>query len=230
VNQQSRDVSNPDKRLVRELTIIDLGLCPYSKAHLYQLKSVEQRAAGTIKDSLILVEHPPVITMGKSGGSKNLLISCEEAAQQGIEVVEADRGGDITYHGPGQVVGYPIFHLDCADGDLLQLLRLYEESIIRVLACYGITGERIEGLTGVWVGREKIAAIGVAIKRSVSFHGFALNVNTSIENFGLIVPCGLEAMGVTSMHRILGYEIDQEAVKDNLVRAFRAVFGFSETG
>lgn len=230
MNQQGTDSKEPGSKPARELTIIDLGMCPYSKAHLYQLESVEKRAAGTIDDSLIFVEHPPVITMGKSGGSKNLLISCEEAAQQGIEVVEADRGGDITYHGPGQVVGYPIFHLDCTGGDLLQLLRLYEESIIRVLAGYGITGERIEGMTGVWVGREKIAAIGVAIKKSVSFHGFALNVNTAIENFGLIVPCGLGAMGVTSMHRVLGHEIDQIVVKENLVKAFRAIFGFSETG
>lgn len=213
-------------KTVHKLTIIDLGLCPYHKAHFFQLESIEKRVAGKIADTLIFAEHQPVITIGKNGGAKNLLVLPAEAAQIGIEVVEIERGGDITYHGPGQIVGYPIFHLDRAGGDLLKLLRLYEEAIIRVLADYAIKGERIADLTGVWVGREKVAAIGVAMKKSVSFHGFALNVNTLLEHFGYIVPCGLKNMGVTSMQKLLGHQVDQEAVKKALAKSFQAVFGF----
>lgn len=185
---------------------------------------------------LLLCEHRPVYTLGKSGHEKHLLLSQEECASRGIEYHKINRGGDITYHGPGQITGYPILDLDQIYTDVHRYVREVEEVIIRTLARYGIKGDRMEGYTGVWIRAEnehsqnrKICAIGVHLSRWVTLHGFALNVNTDLSYFDHIVPCGIEEADktVTSMEKELGYKLDINEVKSAIREAFAAVFGFS---
>lgn len=207
------------------LKIIDLGFRDYSSTYALQLELVEKRFQGKIEDTLILVEHsPPVITMGRSAKSEHLLAGREELERRGIEVVETDRGGDITYHGPGQVVAYPILDLNRYGRDLHLILRLYEEVMLRTLKTYGLTGHRLEGLTGVWVNNKKVGAIGVAIKRWVTYHGFAFNVSPDLKNFDLIIPCGIREYGVTSLEVLLNYRVPISEVKTRIARAFSQVF------
>ncbi len=163
-----------------------------------------RRVAGEIPDQLLLLEHPPVITLGRGFHPENLLAPVERLKALGVEVVEADRGGDVTYHGPGQLVGYAIIDLQPDRMDVIHYLRDLEEVLIRVLARLGITGGRLAGCTGVWVEDRKIAAIGVKISRWITYHGFALNVNTDLSAFDLIIPCGLRDARVTSLARELG--------------------------
>jgi lipoyl(octanoyl) transferase len=202
-----------------------LGVMPYRDALALQRALVEDRRAGRIDDMLLLVEHPHVLTLGVrgDGGRSHVLAAPEALAAAGIDVLETGRGGDITYHGPGQIVGYPIIDLDPGRRDVHRYVRDLEEVLIRVAADCGIAAGRIAGLTGVWVGEEKLAAIGVRISRWVTSHGFALNVTTDLDYFRLIVPCGIADRGVTSLAR-LGSTRSREDVEDLIVARFSEVF------
>lgn len=175
-------------------------------------------------DVLLFVEHPHVYTLGKSGDSAHLLKGLKELMDINAEYIEIDRGGDITYHGPGQIVGYPILDLDRYFTDIHKYLRYLEEVIILTCEDYGIEAGRIEGLTGVWVGDEKICAMGIRCSRWITMHGFAFNVNTDLSYFSHIVPCGITGKEVTSLQKILGKEIDPEEVKEHLLKHFSEVF------
>jgi len=203
-----------------------LGLVPYADALALQRQLVEERRHGRIGDVLLLVEHPHVLTLGVrgDGGRSHILAAPDVLASRGVDVHEAGRGGDITYHGPGQIVGYPIIDLKPDRCDVHRYVRDLEEVLIRVAADYGLTGERVSGLTGVWVGGEKVAAIGVRIARWITSHGFALNVTTNLDYFNLIVPCGIADRGVTSLSQLLGRPVDRREVEDRVVQRFTEVF------
>jgi lipoyl(octanoyl) transferase len=204
-----------------------LGRIGYAEALDLQKTLVEQRKRGEIGDTLLLLEHPDVITLGvKTRNDLSHVLETPEAlAAKGVGLFETGRGGDVTYHGPGQLVGYPIFDLKPDRCDVHRYVRDLEGVLMRAVADFGIEAGRIGGLTGIWVGQEKLAAIGVRISRWVTSHGFALNVNTDLSRFELIVPCGIADKGVTSMQRLLGRPIPMAEVEDAVVRAFRAVFG-----
>jgi lipoyl(octanoyl) transferase len=199
---------------------------PYADALSLQRALVEDRRAGRTGDVLLLVEHPHVLTLGVrgDGGRSHILVTDEALAARGIDVFETGRGGDVTYHGPGQIVGYPIMDLKPDRQDVHRYVRDLEEVLIRTSADYGVSARRVEGLTGVWVGREKLAAIGVRIARWVTSHGFAFNVTTDLEYFSLIVPCGIADRGVTSLDRLLGRAVDRREVEDRIVSRFCEVF------
>ena len=207
-----------------------LGLVDYQAGLELQRELVEQRKRGEIDDQLLLLEHPDVITLGVKtrNDRSHILESAESLAERGVAVFETGRGGDVTYHGPGQLVGYPIIDLKPDRCDVHRYVRDLEEVLIRAVATFGITAGRVEGLTGIWVGpagREaKLAAIGVRISRWVTSHGFALNVNTDLSRFGLIVPCGITDRGVTSMARLLGRTAPMDEVADAVINAFSSVF------
>jgi lipoyl(octanoyl) transferase len=210
----------------RVFNVVHAGRMDYQAAWEWQRELVRQRSAGAIGDTLLLIEHPHTYTLGRSTKDGHLLITPEQLIEQGIALVESDRGGDITYHGPGQVVGYPILKLSQHGGDLLRYLRLLEETLIVALASYGITAGRIAGLTGVWVGDAKIAAIGVKLSASgVTQHGFALNVDTELRYFQQIIPCGIADKGVTSLAQLLGGTPARAEVEQRVAAAFGAVFG-----
>ncbi len=189
-------------------------------------------AAKITENHLLFVEHPPVFTLGKSGVEENLLADETTLQQRNATYYKINRGGDITYHGPGQIVGYPIFDLDHFFTDIHKYLRYLEEAIILTIADYGIVGERVEGLTGVWVDGQnpekarKIAALGVKCSRWVTMHGFALNVNTDLSYFDLIVPCGIDDKAVTSIEKELGKTVDETEVKAKLLLNLQNVFDF----
>jgi lipoyl(octanoyl) transferase len=193
---------------------------PYAEALQLQRRLVEDRLAGRICDTLLLLQHPHVLTLGVKGdgGRSHILVPHEALEDRQIAVYDAGRGGDVTYHGPGQIVGYPIIDLKPDRCDVHRYVRDLEEVLIRVAADYGIAGQRVPGLTGVWVGREKLAAIGVRITRWITSHGFALNVATDLDYFNLIVPCGIADRGVTSLARLLGHSVDLAEVEDRIVR------------
>ena len=199
---------------------------PYADALTLQRALVERRRAGAVGDLLLLVEHPHVLTLGVrgDGGRSHVLATVEALAARGIDLHEAGRGGDITYHGPGQIVGYPIIDLKPDRCDVHRYVRDLEEVLIRTAADYGIQAGRLEGLTGVWVGREKLAAIGVRIARWITSHGFAFNVTTDLDYFNLIVPCGIADRGVTSLARLLGHAVDRAEVENRIVARFCEVF------
>ena len=203
-----------------------MGRVAYAEALALQRALVEERKAGAIDDQLLLVEHPHVLTLGVrgDGGRSHILADPDVLASRGVEVHEAGRGGDITYHGPGQIVGYPIVDLKPDRQDVHRYVRDVEEVLIRTAADYGIDAGRVDGLTGVWVGREKLAAIGVRIARWVTSHGFAFNVTTDLDYFNLIVPCGIADRGVTSLERLLGRSVDRKEVEDHVVAHFCGVF------
>ncbi len=198
----------------------------YALTWARQLELHDQRRAGAIPDTLVLVEHEPVITLGRQGELSHLLLSEERLAALGIDFHRVERGGDITYHGPGQLVGYPVWNLRERELSVRELLRGLEEALIRVLGCYGIEAGRIEGLTGVWAGGEKVAALGVAVRSGISYHGFAFNVEPNLEHFRLIVPCGITDKPVTSLARLLGRSVDLAEVRAHAERELRGVFGF----
>ena len=206
--------------------VYDLGRIPYRKALEFQHRAVELRARGEAPDVLYVVEHDPVLTVGRSGRSENLLADPATLARAGIEVVPVERGGDVTYHGPGQIVGYPIVDLTGLPGgrDLHRYLRDLEEAMIECLATFGITAGRRPPYTGVWVGDRKVAAIGVAVRHWVAFHGFALNVDVNMSHFDLIHPCGIRDLGVASMATLLGLAPPREAVIASLADAFSRVW------
>jgi lipoyl(octanoyl) transferase len=211
--------------LIRTLDVRRLGIVPYADALAMQRALVDDRRAGRVPDLLLLLQHPPVITVGvRKDAHANILATPERLRQHGIEVHDTGRGGDVTYHGPGQIVGYPILDLRPDRMDVHRYVRDIEEVMIRVCAAYGLTASRIAGLTGTWIGADKIGAIGVRISRWITSHGFALNVNTDLDQFGLIVPCGIGDRGVTSLEHELGRPVPLPEVEDALVREFSAVF------
>lgn len=207
-----------------------LGRLDYQAGLDLQKALVEQRKRGEIPDQLLLLEHPDVITLGvKTRNDLSHVLETPEAlAAKGVALFEAGRGGDVTYHGPGQLVGYPIFDLKPDRCDVHRYVRDLEDALIRAVADFGITARRLAGLTGIWVGPEgreaKLAAIGVRISRWVTSHGFALNVTTDLSRFDLIVPCGISDRGVTSMERLLGRRPEMAEVEGAVVRAFAGVF------
>jgi lipoyl(octanoyl) transferase len=205
----------------------DLGRVRYAEAFQMQRDLVERRKRGLIPDQLLIVEHPPVVTMGRNGREQNLLASPELLARAGIEFHHTDRGGDVTFHGPGQIVGYPIFDLREWRRDVVAYVRALEEVLIRALGEFGIAGRRVESATGVWVGlpggRAKIAAIGIHVSRWVASHGFALNVDPDLSYFRYIVPCGLTEP-VTSM-REAGSSAERKDVVAAIARNFGQIFG-----
>jgi len=211
-----------------ELVTLDIGREADEPALRLQKRLLERvKSAPNERAYLVLVEHfPPVITLGRSTRGEPLVASRDRLRAEGIEVHESSRGGDVTYHGPGQVVGYPILRLDLHGRDVHRYLRDLEEVLIRLLARFGVEGRRAAGLTGVWVGGEKVAAIGVAVTRWVSYHGFALNVSTNLRHFDLIVPCGIQGCGVTSLERLLGRKVSVAEVQAPLVECLAEVFGF----
>jgi lipoyl(octanoyl) transferase len=202
-----------------------LGTLSYEEAMALQKRLVSERQAGVAPDTLLLLEHPVTYTIGRSGGEEHLLVPEDGIRRDGGSVFRVDRGGDITYHGPGQLVGYPILDLNQHYRDVHRYLRDLESLLIRLLGDYGIRAGLLPGLTGVWVGEEKVAALGVHVSRWVTSHGFALNVNTNLEDFRRIVPCGIRDHGVTSMERLLGRQVPLEEVAEKAARQFALVFG-----
>jgi len=194
--------------------VIRRGEVPYVEALELQRRIHEERVRGERPDTLILLTHPPVVTLGRGAHEENLLLTPDEYAGRGVEVHETDRGGDVTYHGPGQLVGYPIVDLRSRGLGPREFLRLIERTLIELLATMGLDAGRVPGLTGVWVGGEKVAAIGIRISRGVSQHGFALNVTTDPREFELIVPCGIRDRGVTSLSLLLPEPLTVEAAAD----------------
>ena len=199
-----------------------LGLVPYAEGLELQRALVEDRKAGRIPDTLLLLQHPHVVTIGvKKDGRSHIIATPEQLSARGVEVFETGRGGDVTYHGPGQLVGYPILDLDPDRRDVHRYVRDLEEVMIRVCAGYGLHADRIKGFSGAWIGDEKIGAIGVRISRWVTSHGFAFNVTTDVEFFNLIVPCGIADRGVTSLAAQLGRVPEMSEVEDRFERSIR---------
>lgn len=212
---------------VRQLEVRRLGLIGFEEALALQRELVEERRADKVPDVLLLLEHPPVITLGVRSeiARANVVASSEHLADLGIAVLETGRGGDVTYHGPGQIVGYPILDLRPDRCDVHKYVRDLEDVMIRACDDYGVSAGRIAGLTGTWVGMEKIGAIGIRISRWITSHGFAFNVRTNLDHFGLIVPCGISDHGVTSLERVTGRAMSIRDVEDTIVRRFAEVFG-----
>ena len=213
-----------------DVVVRRLGTVEYQAALDLQQQLVEQRKRGEIADQLLLLEHPHVITLGVRARNdrSHILQTDAELAARGVALFESGRGGDVTYHGPGQLVGYPILDLKPDRRDVHRYVRDLEEVLIQAVDEFGITAERIPGLTGIWTGphpeQAKLAAIGVRISRWVTSHGFALNVGTDLSQFGLIVPCGIADKGVTSMERLLGHPVSMDEVSAAVIRSFCAVF------
>ena len=207
------------------LHLEQLGLVDYASALELQKDRVAQRKAGAIPDTLLLLEHPHVYTLGRNAQPENMLVSAEWLAVRGAEVVPTDRGGDVTYHGPGQLVGYPILDLARHRRDISWYMRSLEEVFIRTARDWGIEAGRAPGAPGVWVGNDKLVAMGVHLSRWVTSHGFALNVNTDLSYFQWIVPCGLRDKGVTSLAKLLGHTVDIDEVAERVMEHFGQVFG-----
>jgi lipoyl(octanoyl) transferase len=210
----------------RELHVRRLGLVEYGEALEVQKQLVEERKAGRIPDQLLLLEHPPVITLGVKARNdrSHVLASPEALLRAGVQLYETGRGGDVTYHGPGQLVGYPIIDLRPDRCDVHRYVRDLEEVLIEAVARIGIEAGRVPGLTGVWVGSDKVAAIGVRISRWITSHGFALNVSSNLDHFRLIVPCGIRDKGVTSIEVLLGRPVAMSEVERAVISAFSSVF------
>lgn len=210
---------------VRGLTVRRLGLVPYTQALALQERLVAERRRGRVGDMLLLLEHPHVITMGSSSDPKHVLVSPEERDRRGIDLVEVGRGGDVTYHGPGQLVGYPILDLKPGRKDLHRYLRDLEEVIMRAAGSLNVPTHRAPGLTGVWTDTGKLAAIGVRVSSGwITSHGFALNVCNDLSWFGTIVPCGIHDRDVTSLSRELGREVTVDEASEAVLGAFGDVF------
>jgi len=214
--------AGPDKKM--KCVVHWLDLIDYREAYRLQKKLFRERRDGRIPDTLLLLEHPPTITVGKSGKLENILASREQLARQGVSLVFIDRGGDVTYHGPGQLVGYPIFDLKGRGRDAHRYIRNLEEAIIRTLNDFAIKSGRDRSHAGVWVENEEIAAIGLSLSQWITMHGFALNVNTDLAYFNLINPCGFTNRRATSVSRLLGREIPVAEVKERLLAHFAEVF------
>lgn len=211
----------------RVLQVENLGRRPYGEVLELQRAIAAERIAGGRPDTLLLVEHDPVVTLGRSTKREHLLLSEKALAERGVELFDIERGGDVTFHGPGQLVGYPIFDLQQHRQDLHWYLRQVEQALIDALATYDIVGGRVEKYTGVWVENRKIASIGVHARSWVTWHGFALNVSTDLSYFDMMVPCGIPQVTMTSISRELARVVSLEEVADSVTSAFTSVFDFS---
>ena len=209
--------------------ILDLGIIRYEDALKLQREFVIKRKLNEVSDSVIIAQHPAVFTIGRKGSRRNLLVSEEILNKENINILEVDRGGDITFHGPGQLVIYPIIDLRNRKKDLHNYLRDLEEVIIRFLDGYGIEGTRIKGATGVWVNDAKIAFIGIAAKDWITYHGLSININNDLKFFSMINPCGLKNINVTSLKNILGEAVSMQEVKDIFIEEFKHIFATTET-
>jgi lipoyl(octanoyl) transferase len=207
------------------LSVLRLPETGYDEALELQRRLLEDRLAGSRPDTLILLSHPPVVTVGRGSVPGHLLLPEDELRRRGISLRETDRGGDVTFHGPGQIVGYVIFDLREHGQDLHRFLRRMEAAIRRALAAFGVESRTIPGLTGVWVGERKVCAIGIKVSRWISMHGFALNVSTDLSYFDVIVPCGIADRGVTSLAALLGRAIERRQVENALANSFAREFG-----
>lgn len=207
-----------------------LGTVSYEKALECQKILLERRIAGKTRDSLLLLEHPPTVTTGRRGNTEHLLVRKEHLEKRGIAFHRASRGGDITFHGPGQLVGYPILNLRDHGTDVRGHMRKLERTIMRSLRDFGIEGGRVDGATGVWVKGSKIASIGIAIRKWVTYHGFALNVNTDLDYFDLIVSCGITDVRVTSVKSLSGggENIKMQTITDCIIKNFMEIFNFED--
>jgi lipoyl(octanoyl) transferase len=208
----------------RRVTVHRLGQVEYAEAHALQEKLQRARIRGAIGDTWLLLEHPPVVTLGRGAKDGNVLLSREALEARGFTVHEIGRGGDVTYHGPGQVVGYPILDLSPDRCDVRRYVSDLEELMIRLAGTYGLAATRVAGFNGTWIGPRKIGAVGVRISRWVTMHGFAFNVTTDLSHFGVIVPCGIRDRGVTSLREELGRDVPMDDVHEHLERHFEAVF------
>jgi lipoyl(octanoyl) transferase len=207
------------------LEVRRLGVVPYGEALAVQKALVEERRAGRVPNLLLIVQHPSVITVGVRRDSRSHIVASDALLnERGVEVYDAGRGGDVTYHGPGQIVGYPILDLRPDRCDVHRYVRDLEEVMIRVCADYRVAAGRVGGMSGAWVGAEKIGAIGVRISRWITCHGFAFNVNTRLDDFQLIVPCGIVDRGVTSLQKLLGRAVPIEDVEERVMARFAEVF------
>lgn len=221
---RERVVVDKEYMLGKRWQLVELGLVDYREAWALQRAILEARIAGDVPDTLLLVEHPPTITLGGGSHPGDLLVSPQTLAEKGIELVRVNRGGSITYHGPGQLVGYPILDLSDMGRDMGRYVYLLEEAIISLLASYRIAAGRRQGYPGVWVDEKKIAALGIYVRRWVTMHGFAINVQPDLGYFSLINPCGLVGCQVTSMAAELGGDLDLKAVQARLVEALEDTF------
>ena len=209
---------------MRSVEVSQLGFVEYEDGLELMDELRGKVGAGEVAEQFLLLEHPPVVTLGRNAGDGNVILPPAELARRGISFFRTGRGGDVTFHGPGQIVGYPVLDLDPDRRDVHRYVRDLEEVLIRTLADYGIDSGRIPGLTGVWVGDLKVAAIGVRISRWITTHGFAFNVGTDLSYFDVIIPCGIRERGVTSVSRLLGRDVPLAEVREKLVARFAEVF------
>lgn len=210
------------------LQVMDLGLTPYAEVLARQQELVRLRLLGAVPDTLILVEHPPVVTLGRAKRRANLTLDPEELRRRGVEFFEITRGGDVTYHAPGQLVGYPIFDLRQHGRDVLLFCRGMEAALIESLADFGVSASAIPGKAGVWLGDRKIASLGISVRRWVTFHGFALNVSVDLADFEVIRPCGEDPGIMTSMAAILGGPVSMPEVRRRVTARFAETFHLTE--
>ncbi len=218
-------ITQPENIAMRKIDILDLGVRSYKKVWDLQKELVKKRQNGQINDTLILVEHEPVYTLGKNADENHIL----QHTPRNVKTYQIERGGDVTFHGPGQLVGYPILDLQNYKKSISWYMRGLEQLIIYTLAEFMVTAERKEGLTGVWVGDEKIAALGVRVTRWITMHGFALNVTPDLTYYSGIIPCGIFEYGVTSMARLLTDEVTVDSVKQVLIEKFMNQFRTAES-
>jgi lipoyl(octanoyl) transferase len=210
---------------MRTFTAHRLGQIAYADAHALQERLVEARKAGTLGDTVLLLEHPKVITMGRKASREHILLSEQALGERGYTLHETGRGGDVTFHGPGQLVVYPIIDLKPDREDVRRYVRELEETMIRVCAEYGLSAARSDGLNGTWIGTRKVGAVGVRISQWVTMHGMAINVNTDLSSFAAIVPCGIADRGVTSLAQELGHSLPFDEVADKAAQHFASLFG-----
>jgi lipoate-protein ligase B len=208
----------------KNINVVNLGLKDYEETYKIQKGFVKKRYEGEIPDTLILVEHHPVFTIGKSGSRKNIHVSLEKLKKEGIKVHEIDRGGDITYHGPGQIVGYPIIDLRRYGKDIHLYLRKLEEVIIKLLRDFSIKAQRIKGMTGVWVDDKKIASIGIGVSKWITYHGFALNMDPNMNHFAMINPCGLNKPITSMKEQSNGRFPKKTKIEEKLLETFSRIF------
>jgi lipoyl(octanoyl) transferase len=210
----------------KNLNLLYLGKCEYEKALDIQFRLLTKRQQGKIDDTLILVEHPAVITLGKSASEKHVVASEKELSRQGIQRFETNRGGDVTYHGEGQIVGYPIVNLIENKIKVRSFVEKMEEVFVNILKDFDLQAQGSSKDIGVWVGNEKITAIGLAVKKGVTMHGFAFNVNTNLEHFQYIIPCGIQDKGVTTLEKLTGETQDFSRMKERVAEEFINVYGY----
>lgn len=212
-----------------QFRVFDLGLIDFKKAWEFQRETFEEVKSGSIESALILCRHYPVITLGRSALRENIRIHGDELKKRGIEVYEVERAGDVTYHGPGQIIAYPVFNLTCLKKDIHLFLRQLEEVAIDFLAEWGIRGVRYTGLTGVWVGNRKIASVGLAIRHWISFHGLSINIKKDdLDNWLFIRPCGMD-IEMASLETVLGQEVQINSAKESLIHRFKDVFNIDSS-